>query len=78
MASAANVSWIQDGPRHSFVTYRNRDFFQLIKYIENARSNQAKEYLNMEMGTGIESLDKNYIAAGVEPKQVKEYFSVAA
>ena|GEM_PF-5266556 len=32
----------------------------------------------MEMGTGIESLDKNYIAAGVEPKQVKECFSIAS
>ena len=32
----------------------------------------------MEMGTGIECLDKNYIAAGVEPKQVKDYFSIAA
>ena len=30
------------------------------------------------MGTGIECLDKNYIAAGVESKQVKEYFSIAA
>ena len=32
----------------------------------------------MEMGTGIECLDKNYIAAGVEPKRVEEYFSIAA
>ena len=26
----------------------------------------------------VDCLDKNYIAAGVEPKQVKEYFSIAA
>ena len=27
MAIAANVDWIKDGPRHSFVNYRYRDFF---------------------------------------------------
>ena len=32
----------------------------------------------MEMGTGIECLDKNYIAGGVEPKQEEEYFSIEA
>ena len=78
MARAANVDWIQDGPRHSFGTYRYRDLFDEIKGSDDARSNHAKEYLRMEMGTGIECLDKNYIAAGVEPKQVKEYFSIAA
>ena len=78
MASAANVDRIKDGPRHSFGTYRYRDLFDEIKGSDDARSNHAKEYLRMEMGTGIECLDKNYIAAGVEPKQVKEYFSIAA
>ena len=78
MANAANVDWIQDGPRHSFGTYRYRDLFDEIKGSDDARSNHAKEYLRMDMGTGIECLDKNYIAAGVESKQVKEYFSIAA
>jgi len=30
------------------------------------------------MGMKLYCLDKNYIAAGVEPKQVEEYFSIAA
>ena len=54
MANAANVDWIQDGPRHSFGTYRYRDLFDEIKGSDDARSNNAKEYLRMEMGTGIE------------------------
>ena len=78
MASAANVDWIKDGPRGKFVTYRYRDLFDEIEGSDDARSNHAKEYLRMEMGTGIECVDKNYIAAGVEPKQVEEYFSIAA
>ena len=55
MANAANVDWIQDGPRHSFGTY--------LKY---------------EMVTGVASLDKNYLGAKVNGKQVEEYFSIAA
>ena len=78
IAKHIGVDWIQDGPRHSFGTYRYRDLFDEIKGSDDARSNHAKEYLRMEMGTGIECLDKNYIAAGVESKQVKEYFSIAA
>ena len=78
MASVANGDWIQDDPRHSFVTNRYRDLFDEIEGSDDARSNHAKEYLRMEMGTGIECVDKNYIAAGVEPKQVEEYFSIAA
>ena len=71
MASAANVDWIQDGPRHSFGTYRYRDLFDEIKGSDDARSNHAKEYLRMEMVTGTDCVDKNYIAAGVEPETGK-------
>ena len=72
MASAANVYWIQDAPSHSFVTYRYRDLFDQINGSDDARSNHAKEHFKMEMGTGIECLDKNYITAGGESKQVEE------
>ena len=78
MASAADVDWIKDAPRHILITYRYRDLFDEIEGSDYARSNHAKEYLRMGMGTGIEWLDKNYITTGVEPKQVEEYFSIAA
>ena len=59
MAIAANVDWIKDGPRGSFLTYRYRDLFDEIEGSDDARSNHAKEYLRMEMSTGIKWLDKN-------------------
>ena len=34
-------------------------------------------YLKYEMGTGVASLDKNYLVAKVKGKKVNRYFSVS-
>tara|TARA_R100000152_G_C6762661_1_gene186957 strand:- start:89 stop:1609 length:1521 start_codon:yes stop_codon:yes gene_type:complete len=78
IARLTNVKWIKNGPRHSYGTYRYRDLYEVINGSEDARTNHAKEQLRLEMHTGDDCLDKNYIGAGVGLKQVEEYFSIAA
>ena len=70
--------WIGFQPSPQLRNLTLRDLVDEIEGSDDARSNHAKEYLRMEMGTGIECFDKNYIAGGVESKQVEEYFSIAA
>ncbi|MAT13641.1 MAG: hypothetical protein CMM02_21830 [Rhodopirellula sp.] len=72
IAKHIGIDWIYDGPRHSFGTYRYSQLRSDNKYQD------PKEFLEYEMGTGLSSLDKNYIAAKVKPKQVEKYFSITA
>ncbi|MBU97963.1 MAG: hypothetical protein CL429_02600 [Acidimicrobiaceae bacterium] len=71
IAKHIGIDWIQDGPRHSFGTYR---YSQLRSH---NKDQDPKSFLKYEMGTGVACLDKNYIGAKVKPKQVDRYFSVS-
>ena len=48
-----------------------------VDWIQDGPRHSFGTYLKYEMGTGVASLDKNYIGAKVKGKQVNRYFSVS-
>jgi len=71
IAKHIGIDWIQDGPRHSFGTYR----YSELRSKDDDQD--PKAFLKYEMGTGLKCLDKNYLGAKVNGKQVNRYFSVS-
>ena len=48
-----------------------------VDWIQDGPRHSFGTYLKYEMGTGVASLDKNYLVAKVKAKKVNRYFSVS-